>query len=402
MRFTAAVAASFTLFTLSALASNVVDVTSKTFDTVVGKDIPALVEFYAPWCGHCKNLAPVYEQLADAFSHAKDKVLIVKIDADGEGKEAGGKYGVTGFPTLKWFPAGGGEPEDYKQARDLDSLAAYVTQMSGVKSKIKPPPPPETLELDYRTFNEVALDPDRNVLVAFTAPWCGHCKSLKPTLEKISRTFKEEKNCVIAFVDADAQKNKELAAKYEVRSYPTIKFFPSIYKPIKPRKSKKVKTPEEEAKSKTKVVEDYQKGRSEADFVEFLNERCTTFRAVGGGLNEDAGRWPILDELAQKILVAEGSARQKIHDEAAQLVEPIGEMSDYYLKVMKKIIAGSSDWIAKESKRLQSILEKKTLSPTKLDEIKIKSNVLAAFVLKKAEEVEKKVEEAIKHAKEEL
>lgn len=46
-----------------------------------------------------QNLAPIYEELADAFVHAKDKVVVAKVDADGEGKPLGQKYGVTGFPS---------------------------------------------------------------------------------------------------------------------------------------------------------------------------------------------------------------------------------------------------------------------------------------------------------------
>ena len=46
-----------------------------------------------------QNLAPIYEQLADAFSHAKDKVIIAKVDADGVGRPLGNKYDVKGFPS---------------------------------------------------------------------------------------------------------------------------------------------------------------------------------------------------------------------------------------------------------------------------------------------------------------
>ena len=49
-----------------------------------------------------QNLAPIYEQLGDAFSHAKEKVVVAKVDADGAGKPLGQKYGVTGFPST--FP----------------------------------------------------------------------------------------------------------------------------------------------------------------------------------------------------------------------------------------------------------------------------------------------------------
>ncbi|KAG8969234.1 hypothetical protein FRC03_003759 [Tulasnella sp. 419] len=252
---------------VAVVASNVVELDSKNFANVIGKGKPALVEFYAPWCGHCKNLAPTYEQLADAFAHAKDKVIIAKVDADGNGKDVGKAHGVNGFPTLKWFKGDSSTTsEDYKGGRELDDLAKFITEMSGVKSNIKPPPPPATLQLAMDNFHQIVMDENKDVLVAFTAPWCGHCKRLKPVLEEVSKTFKSESNCVIADFNADAPENKDIARQYEVSSYPTLKFFP---------KGTDEKTPV-----------DYTGGRGEADFVKFLNEKCGTHRAVGGGLNE--------------------------------------------------------------------------------------------------------------------
>lgn len=73
----------------------------------------------------------IYEELGDAFSHKKDEVLIVKVDAD-EHSTLGSRYGIEGFPTLKWFPNGiNSDPEDYSGGRDLDSLASFVTKKSG-------------------------------------------------------------------------------------------------------------------------------------------------------------------------------------------------------------------------------------------------------------------------------
>ncbi|CUA69032.1 protein disulfide isomerase family A, member 6 [Rhizoctonia solani] len=347
-----------------ALASNVVEVTSKNFNSIIGQGKPALVEFYAPWCGHCKNLAPVYEQLADAFAHAKDKVLIVKADADGEAKEIAGKHGVTGFPTLKWFGADDATKSDpYEGGRELNDLASFVEKSAGVKSNIKPPPPPETPQLSYRDFDEIVMDPENDVLVAFTAPWCGHCKALKPTLEKVSKTFKPDSKCIIANYDADNAMNKDIAARA-----PLIK------------------------------AVSYDFGRSEADFVKFLNENCGTQRAVGGGLNELAGRLPTLDSLAQSFYSADKAVRETLYTEA----KAAGENASYYIRVMEKLTSTGEAWIEKEHKRLEGILGKRSMAQTKLDEIKKKVNVLNAFLEKKVEEVKEAVEETAEKVKEEL
>ncbi|EJD06699.1 thioredoxin-domain-containing protein [Fomitiporia mediterranea MF3/22] len=145
------------LFAAVVAASNVIELNPDNFDDFIGKGKPALVEFFTPWCGHCKKLAPVYEELANAYAHAKDKVVIAKVEADGVGKPLGKQYGVTGYPTLKWFNVDGGESEIYEGARNLEALATFVTQRSGVKSKIKDPPPGATPTLDAHTFDEVVM-----------------------------------------------------------------------------------------------------------------------------------------------------------------------------------------------------------------------------------------------------
>jgi protein disulfide-isomerase A6 len=363
---------SFSVF-LSALvagasASNVLDLDPSNFDDFVGKGKPALVEFFAPWCGHCKNLAPIYEQLADAFVHVKDKVVIAKVDADGEGKPLGKKYEVTGYPTLKWFNADGTE-EKYTEGRDLDSLANFITKKTGIKSKIPGPPPTEVVILDNTNFNEVALDPSKNVIVSFTAPWCGHCKNMKPHYEKVAATFKPESECIVANIDADNKKNTHIAQKYEVSGFPTIKFF-----------SKDNKEPE-----------DYDGGRTEADFIAYLNEKCGTQRAVGGGLNDEAGRHTEFDALAHKFFTASASARDSLYKEALELAAAAGSASKHYIRVMEKVANGTTGYVEKESKRLNSILEKRNIAPTKLDEIKIKANILKSFVEDRAADAKDKI-----------
>lgn len=156
----------------SVTGSSVLDLIPTNFDQIVfSSSKPALVEFFAPWCGHCKNLAPVYEELAAAFAHAGDKVSIAKVDAD-EHKSLGKRFGVQGFPTLKWFDGKeGSKPEDYNGGRDLDSLTKFVTEKTGIKLKSKKAVPSAVQILTDKSF-EKEVGGDKDVLVAFTAPWC--------------------------------------------------------------------------------------------------------------------------------------------------------------------------------------------------------------------------------------
>lgn len=157
-------------------ASSVLDLIPENFDNIVLKSgKPALVEFFAPWCGHCKNLAPIYEELGAKFA-SEGKVSIAKVDAD-EHKDLGRRFGVQGFPTLKWFDGKSDKPEDYNGGRDLDSLTSFVSEKTGIKVKAKKTAPSAVTMLTDSTFNK-EIGSDKDVLVAFTAPWCGRMKQI--------------------------------------------------------------------------------------------------------------------------------------------------------------------------------------------------------------------------------
>lgn len=152
--------------------SEVVDLIPSNFDKFALSGKPALVEFFAPWCGHCKNLAPVYEQLAQDFAFAKkDKLTIAKVDADRE-KELGKRFGIQGFPTIKYFDGKSETPEEYNGGRDIDSLSEFLKGKIGVGPKKKAAEPSQVEFLTDDTFKQ-KIGGDQDVLVAFTAPWCG-------------------------------------------------------------------------------------------------------------------------------------------------------------------------------------------------------------------------------------
>jgi protein disulfide-isomerase-like protein len=86
-------------------------------------------------CGHCKNLAPDWALLSETFSQA-DGVVIAKVDADAH-KDLASTYGVSGFPTIKWFPAGSTSPTDYSGGRSIDELVAHVNKEIGTSKKVR-------------------------------------------------------------------------------------------------------------------------------------------------------------------------------------------------------------------------------------------------------------------------
>ncbi len=152
-------------------SSAVIDLIPSNFDKIALSGTPALVEFFAPWCGHCKKLAPVYEQLAHELEFAKDKLVIAKVDADSE-KELGKRFGVQGFPTIKFFDGKSDVPEEYNGGRDLESLTEFLYAKTGVQPKKAKAAKSEVVMLTDTTF-KTEIGGDKDVLVAFTAPWCG-------------------------------------------------------------------------------------------------------------------------------------------------------------------------------------------------------------------------------------
>lgn len=107
-------------------AQEVVSLDSGSFEKHIKDYKRTLVEFYAPWCGHCKKLAPEYEKAANLLRD--QEVKLAKIDATSE-KDLAAKYGVKGFPTLTWFEDGQEVPFD--GARTSDGIVQWVKSMMG-------------------------------------------------------------------------------------------------------------------------------------------------------------------------------------------------------------------------------------------------------------------------------
>lgn len=239
-------------------SSGVIDLTPSNFQReVINSDEVWIVEFYAPWCGHCQRLVPEYQKAAEAL---KGVVKVGAVNAD-DHKSLGGQYGVQGFPTIKIFGLDKKKPEDFNGQRSAQSIVDAA--LKAAKDKVNAQfsgkrggggsggsggsgSAEDVIELTDSNFEKLVLKSDDMWLVEFFAPWCGHCKNLAPHWQKAATELKGK----IKLGALDATVHQVMASRYGVQGYPTIKFF------------------------HRGDVEDYDGGRTASDIVAWGNDKA--------------------------------------------------------------------------------------------------------------------------------
>lgn len=209
-------------------SSPVVQLTPSNFKSkVLNSNGVVLVEFFAPWCGHCKALTPIWEKAATVL---KGVVTVAALDADAH-QSLAQEYGIRGFPTIKVF-APGKPPVDYQGARDVKPIAEFALQQikallkerlngkaaggSSDKSESN-----ASVELNSSNFDELVLKSKELWVVEFFAPWCGHCKKLAPEWKRAANNLKGKVK--LGHVDCDSEKS--LMSRFNVQGFPTILVF---------------------------------------------------------------------------------------------------------------------------------------------------------------------------------
>lgn len=133
--------------------------TTANFDELISSNPKGiLVEFYAPWCGHCKKLTPEYESAAQKLKAEGIAVPLVKVDATVETKPAE-THSVSGYPTLKWFV--GGVASDYDGPREAEGIVTWIKSMTGPSVVEEAPKGDEAFSVTYHAekmgaFEDVA------------------------------------------------------------------------------------------------------------------------------------------------------------------------------------------------------------------------------------------------------
>lgn len=270
---------------------------------------------------------------------------------------------VRGYPTLKWFAAGSTDPEDYNGGRSPDDIINFINEKAGTARRLAKAPS-AVLDLTPSTFDAAITQGDalnKHRLVEFFAPWCGHCKQLAPTYEKVGAAFDGESKVVVAKVDAD--KHRALGERFAVSGFPTIKYFPAG----------------------SAEPEDYSGGRDGEAFMTFLNEKAGTHRRLDGSLGPEAGRIAAFDDLATKfVAAADKDAKSAVLAEAksaAAALETAEEKSnaDVYVKAMTRALDKGDAWFAKEAARLEGMAASESIARAQKYNFLTRKNVLAAF-----------------------
>jgi protein disulfide-isomerase A1 len=128
------------------LGGDVIELTDDDFEATIAANKYVLVKFFAPWCGHCKSLAPEYEAAATVLKgqEIEGGLALTEVDATVHKKYAG-EHDVRGFPTLKWFV--NGQVSDYGGGRTKDEIVAWISKKTG---------PPAVTVTDLENFKSTA------------------------------------------------------------------------------------------------------------------------------------------------------------------------------------------------------------------------------------------------------
>ena len=205
-----------------------VETTEEFYKIIKKEKKPILVMFYAPWCGHCKRMKP---EFASAATKLKGRAVLMGMNVDTpKAYQIRTDYNISGFPTVLYFEDGE-KLYDFWDERTEEGIVRWISD---------PKPPPEEPEsateeqkwsdeesevahLSDESF-ETFLGDNPSVLVMYYAPWCGHCKALKPQYTEAAVILKEQEiDGKLAAVDATAE--TKLGSQFKINGYPTLKYF---------------------------------------------------------------------------------------------------------------------------------------------------------------------------------
>jgi protein disulfide-isomerase A6 len=179
---------------------------------------------------------PLYQSLS---AQLQKKAILGEVKKD---SKLQAKYNVNKYPSLFVVPANEVEPKQYEGEITPDGIRAFIkTHVPSFDEPSNEPEEPASkgkdkkkekskesyknynVQLTAANFDSLVMNSDSVWIVEFFAPWCGHCKALAPEWQKAADSLKG----IVKFGAVDATVEQQLAARYGIKGYPTIKVFPA-------------------------------------------------------------------------------------------------------------------------------------------------------------------------------
>uniref|UniRef100_A0A8C4Q781 Protein disulfide isomerase family A, member 5 n=1 Tax=Eptatretus burgeri TaxID=7764 RepID=A0A8C4Q781_EPTBU len=187
---------------------------------------PILLMFYAPWCGVCKQVKPAFQEAATLVKKSHVLAAMNVHTPEFEGVKA--EFGVSGYPTFCYFEKG----------HFLFNYEAYNAQANDIVKWLQSPEPPKPkvqevpwneqdsavhhlTDVSFQAF----VDEHPSTMIMFYAPWCGHCKKMKPEFEEAAAILNTQDGSPGVLAAVDAAAHRDLATQFSVSGFPTIKYF---------------------------------------------------------------------------------------------------------------------------------------------------------------------------------
>ncbi|XP_065571993.1 protein disulfide-isomerase 2-like [Artemia franciscana] len=200
-------------------SKEVIVLSHRNFNKIIDSNEYVLVKFYAPWCTHCKNLAPEYVKAAEKLATQGSLIKLAEINAEEE-RGISKRYDISGYPTLKLFKDG--KPLDYTGGRMAESIVQWLLEKVKEEESIVHKEA-EVIVLNNDNFTKF-IESNQYVLVKFYDHECVHCQKLAPEYSKAAQKLADEGSS-IRFAKLDASQEEYFDWKYNITGYPTLMLF---------------------------------------------------------------------------------------------------------------------------------------------------------------------------------
>jgi thioredoxin domain-containing protein 5 len=192
------------------------------------------IEFFSPYCGHCRKFAPTWEKLIEHVESSSDLTMkLAQVDCSKYGDLCTENH-VTGYPQMNFYNEGQ-YIDTFKKGRELNILTKFLEEK---EEKYGAPKKAAAMEDVFEETSSVVLNshglvvpitPDTFLhtiaqgptLVKYYAPWCGHCKKLAPIWVQLAKHMQNKLNVV----ELNCDEHEAFCKTQQVKGFPTLTFY---------------------------------------------------------------------------------------------------------------------------------------------------------------------------------